>query len=495
MGIVIRQGIKTTVLQYLGLGIGLLAYTFLYIRYREVYGLVQVLIDAASLITSFAMLGSNALAVRFYPRVGKGGPAENEGFLTFLLALATVGVALYLLGRPLFDRLLVERLFTNVAAAYKPLLYTVPVLVVLLVYLRVLYQYATNFRLLTVPMFFEQFLFKLALPLLIFGFALGYLDARLVVFGVLGNYALAVLGLVGYLLYMGRFKLRRIGRAVRDQAREMATFGSYGIIGMLGSTLAFRIDTLMVGGLVSLEAAGIYATIRFMTEVVAKPYLSLKQVVAPQVADAWAKDHPESIAPVYKASSLNLLLVSIWMLGGIVLCFPAFTRVAADGDSLWIAFPALLLLGASRIIDAGTSLNEHIILYSPKFRFNFFALLLMAALNVGLNAWLIPRYGISGAALSTLTSIGVFNLSKVVFAGVQFGLWPLDWRQLAVPGLMVLAGVGAFFIPSTGFWLTDFAVKGGVYTAACATLLLWLKPSEEADGIIRAAAAKVGLSL
>jgi O-antigen/teichoic acid export membrane protein len=66
-----------------------------------------------------------------------------------------------------------------------------------------------------------------------------------------------------------------------------------------------------------------------------------------------------------------------------------------------------------------------------------------AAVNIGLNFWLIPRYGMIGAAISTAASYAVLFLGMTVYAQSVYRV-PYQWRRLvtcvgAAVGLTVAA--------------------------------------------------------
>ncbi|MDG2465111.1 MAG: polysaccharide biosynthesis C-terminal domain-containing protein, partial [Crocinitomicaceae bacterium] len=55
-----------------------------------------------------------------------------------------------------------------------------------------------------------------------------------------------------------------------------------------------------------------------------------------------------------------------------------------------------------------------------------------------LNYFLIPHYGIAGAAISTGVALIVYNLARMIYVYVAFGLHPLEKSQLVLLGLFFL---------------------------------------------------------
>ena len=480
LGVVIRQGLKSTVVQYVGIVVGAVANLFLYTQVQAEYGLVQVLLGVANLIAPFAMLGSYSLAVRFYPRFTEPS-AGRQGFLTLLLAVTAVGIGVYLLTAPLLDGWLSGRCLDRASAEYCLNVRYVPALVVCLALLRLLYQYTSNFRRIVVPTLLEQFSLKITLPAALLAYLFGYLSVEAVVLAVVANYAVALVGMFAYLAYLGELHLGLPSPRVLAAWRPMAGFAGYGIASMLGTVLAFRVDVVMVGGNLGLAEAGQYTIALFIAETIAKPYTNVRAALAPEVSAAWAAGDFATLGDLYRRSSSNLLLIAGYLFAGILVCYPALAALAVEGEVIAGGFLAFVFLGLGRVVDSATSINEYVISFSPRYRFNLVAILVLAAVNVALNLYLIPRFGIAGAALATLTSVTVYNAAKVLFAGLAFGLWPFGKTTLSVLAGLSVATLLTLAIPELDRWYLTMIVRGGALTLLVYAYVALAKPSAEAE--------------
>lgn len=491
VGVVIRQGLKSTALQYVGVAIGIASQLFLYTQVPAEYGLVQVLIAAANVVLPFAMLGTYSLAVRYYPRF-REPDAGRQGLLTALLLATAVGLALYLAAAPALDGWLRERYFADTRADYRQYIRYLPALVVCLALIKLLYQYTLNFRRIVVPTFLEQFLLKLTLPALLLAFLLGYIGVEAVVRGVVANYAVALVGMVAYLAYLGQLRLPRPSAAVRAAWRPMAGYAGFGIASMLGTALAFRVDVVMVTAALGFEAGGQYTIVLFIAEVISKPFVNVRAVLASEVSAAWVDDDRATLTDLYRRSSVNLLLVAGYLFGGILVCYASLAQLAVNGEAMLLGgFGAFVLLGLSRVVDSATSINEYVISYSPRYRFNLLALGVLAAANVALNLYLIPRYGLTGAGLATLLSVTAYNAIKVLFAGFAFGIWPFGKTTLVALAGLAACTAAVYALPLAGRWYVDIPLRGGAFTALVAAFAWYAGVSPEAEGVVRKAWARV----
>ena len=86
MGVIIRQSIKGTLVNYLGVAIGFVTIFFVLTSYlnTEEVGLTRVLIDAAVLFSSFAQIGTGSSIVRFFPYF-KDEERKDHGFFGWTL--------------------------------------------------------------------------------------------------------------------------------------------------------------------------------------------------------------------------------------------------------------------------------------------------------------------------------------------------------------------------------------------------------------------------
>ena len=69
MGVVVKQSIKGTIVNYLGVAIGAFTTFFILTRYltAEEVGLTRVLVEAATLLSGLSQLGTSASILRYYP--------------------------------------------------------------------------------------------------------------------------------------------------------------------------------------------------------------------------------------------------------------------------------------------------------------------------------------------------------------------------------------------------------------------------------------------
>jgi len=226
--------------------------------------------------------------------------------------------------------------------------------------------------------------------------------------------------------------------------RELA-FGTPLIFGQVSFHLFMMIDRFFLERFATERDLGAYAMattlVSVVTVLVTVPFSQVWTVMRFSVMNE------EGATEYYSRVLTYILFVSMFF----ALCVSA---VAGDGLTLfslrgyWSAATIIPLLGLATVLDcASRVLNVGITL---KKRTIFAPIVIVAALavNVGLNFWLIPRYGIMGATVSTLISYAVFCGLRFWASNMFFKVryeWSRVFTILAVGSAMI----GAFYLIDT----------------------------------------------
>ena len=99
-------------------------------------------------------------------------------------------------------------------------------------------------------------------------------------------------------------------------------------------------------------------------------------------------------------------------------------------EGIWV----FLFLMIGRLIDMYFGLNGAIFITSKKYKYDLIFTFLLIVTVFCLNLWLIPIYGIVGAAISTSVGLIVYNVCRVIFVYVAYKLQPFHLNQFKVIG-------------------------------------------------------------
>jgi len=187
---------------------------------------------------------------------------------------------------------------------------------------------------------------------------------------------------------------------------------------------------------------GVFDLSQYICSIISVPQRSVISISTGYLSDAWKNKDMTTIQRIYSRSSLNLLMISLFIFFLIWLNYDrAITALNLNPIYLagkWVVF----FLGIKFIIDMGTGLNAQIIATSTYWRFEFFCGILLLSLAVPLNIILVKRFGIIGAAYSNLIAFSIYNLIRLYFLWWKFKLMPFSWKTAVI----LLHGVGCYFI-------------------------------------------------
>ncbi|HHM20653.1 MAG TPA: hypothetical protein ENJ20_01400, partial [Bacteroidetes bacterium] len=96
MGVIKRQSIKQSIVNYLAVGVAAFSTVFIYPLDKEAYGLAGFVLSTAQFAMPFIILGFNGVSVRFFPQYLADRQKEH-GFLFFILSGVTFGAVLFVL--------------------------------------------------------------------------------------------------------------------------------------------------------------------------------------------------------------------------------------------------------------------------------------------------------------------------------------------------------------------------------------------------------------
>lgn len=491
MGIIKRQAIKQSIVNYLGVGIGAISVIFIYPLARDTYGLARFLIDTGTLMAPFLLLGFGGVTIKFFPEF-KTEDRSNRGMLPFLLSIPLISSLLFILFSVVFRSQIVRLFDTQEDANLDFWLFAIPI-AICLAFFQLLYNYSTNYGRITVPAIFQNFI-KVVLPVSILLFVYKKIEIESLVWVVVLNYVVALLAILLYLQQMGSLYLKPAWDFLTPGRRKrIFNYALFGLFGGIGSVLAYRIDSFMITTLLSTTENGDYGIAAFIGNAIAIPTNAVNQISAPILTKAIKESNYKEVSKIYKSASVNLLVVGL-VLFVLVACsvedlfrlMPKESDLSSDPLLIQRGVTIVLLVGFARIIDMATSVNNPIINFSPYYRFGLYAILILGVLNIFTNLFFIQtlNMGIIGVAMATLVALSLYNLAKLLFIYWKFGIHPFSVATMKLFLIAGLAFFGAYFIPSSGIPLVDIMVKSSIVAAIYLPLVLVWRVSPDVNQFV-----------
>jgi len=464
LGIVQRQGLRNTAISYVGLGIGFVNTVLVLPRLLlpAQLGLMTLLVALATTASQFSALGFTNTTLRFFPYF-RDRATGHSGFLPLLLGLplalfALVASVLWL------GKGLALRYYAHDAALLGPHYGAMLGLAGCILLYNLLEAYTKSLF----HTSFSSFLTEIVQRLLIVGAAVLYGAGRLsfdgFVLAYLGSYAAVATLLLGYLAFIGELHLRptRAVLTVRPLP-ELLRFGSFALLGNISGVILVTIDSIMLGSQRSLLEVGIYAIALNISTALVVPFRALYKTAYPLIAEYWKAGDTTRMLDFYRRTTRLNTANGAYLALGIALNLD-FIYALIHRPEYAAGTVAVLLLLVGRLTDGITGVNGLIVVTSPRYRFDLFFNVGLATSIVGLNYVLIPRLGLTGAALSNCLALSGINLLRTWFVWHAFGWQPFDRRILYVLLLAGAAATVAALLPTSAHSWLRLLERGGVLT-------------------------------
>jgi O-antigen/teichoic acid export membrane protein len=184
----------------------------------------------------------------------------------------------------------------------------------------------------------------------------------------------------------------------------------------------------------------VFTNIVYITSAIQVPYKSIIRVSTPLIARYWKEKNIVEMQKLYqKVSSVGLLIgtttfSSIWI--NRIELFSYLPQEYQPGISTFL----FLMIG--KVIDMICGLNGSIFSTSRKFKYDLLFSIILSFSVFGLNYWLIPVYGIVGAAFSTGFALVIYNFGRVWYVYYAFKIHPFTKQMFYILflflGLIVL---------------------------------------------------------
>ena len=427
MGIVQKQGVRITLITYLGIIIGALNTMLIFPRVlgAEKHGLVMLLLSIATVFTQFIHLGVPNILIRFYPYFSeKKKFIHRMAFQLPIMALMLFSVFIYFIGDTIFHSYnLKSSLFASHSSYILPL-------VISLVLFEVLVAISRSELKTVFPSFLREFVLRFSTLVLLGLHFIEFIDFTEFMLFWLGIYALNVAFMSIYLTIKRLIKFS-IGWPLIDDRILVNHMVSYGLVTLLTTSsiiLVNRIDVFMLGYYLNLENVAFYSIPLFMATLIQIPARSIMQIGKPLLAKAWEQNDLNEIRELYRKTALNQMI-----LGSMV-----FISIWLNIDDLLMLVPqkyqgvkyVYLFIGLAKLFDVSFGINGGILVTSDKYRYDLFINLLLICLTLLTNVIFIPIYGIEGAALATAISIIIYNIVKWYLLKKWFRLQPFNYKFL-----------------------------------------------------------------
>jgi O-antigen/teichoic acid export membrane protein len=253
--------------------------------------------------------------------------------------------------------------------------------------------------------------------------------------------------------------------------RAMTTFAMPLLAVSLFSMFSHWIDIMMLGLLTDAHTVGLYQPAARTAGLLRAVLLAFSGIAAPMIAGFHGRQEIGEIRHLY--GLVTRWILTIVMLPALVLTFFPVEVLSVFGRGFEAGSAALVMLAASALLQSWFGLGSTVLAMSGAERMSFVNQAVALVSQVLLHLLLIPRFGLNGAAFSTLAVTVLLTLIRMVELRSLYGIRPVPvtvWKPLLAGGVAALL---LFFIrPLLAPMQPLHALTAGAVSAAAVYLLL-----------------------
>ena len=483
MGVIAKQSIRGTIVTYLGIAVGIVTTFFVLTRFltTEEIGLARVLIDAATLFIGLAQLGTSASIIRFYPYFNDKDSDEDHGFFFWALLVPFIGFVLFALIYWVC-RAPLGAWFGDKSPLFVEYYYFVLPLAFFMLYQTICESTCNVLMHIVVPRAVRELVVRLGLLALYLLYAFRVLSLDGFVIGLCVNYAVAALINLCYFFSLKRINLRPDWQFLRNNnglVRRYLVYTGFLIISALTTVLAPTLSTFFVTAKMGLDSTGIFAIATYMAVLVSVPNRSVAAIASPQLARVIKEDNRIECSFLIQQVTRNMLLVGGFILLIIWVNIDLIFYILPNGATFATAKNVVLILGVSQLVLATFTICLTALNYSRFYAFSLLLSLILTVTALVLNNYLVPCYGMEGAALSNLLSYGLYFVLIIATVVPLCKLKVVDRRWWLIVALLLILFACNWlwqnYLPALNIWLDSILrsliiIGGGAFIAYKAKL-------------------------
>jgi O-antigen/teichoic acid export membrane protein len=451
MGIIKRQSIYFTIISYLGLAIGAINTLLLMPHFlsQEQVGLIGVFSALAFPLAAISNLGSIYAINRFLPYYKKLLSPDKIDLPIITIVISLIGFLMVFLV-VYFNDSYVFHWFSR-APLLVDYFYLLPVFTLG-------YMLCSIFQALNNGYFFTvwvglvtEVIFRIFNLVIIFFLALNlykfdeYIHIYVCMFWL------------GLILYFWKLKkdanwtlFTGISILTKRIKKYMVPYSGFFWFTSVFSVLATMIDTIVLAGIQGLEKSGSLMIATYFITVTMIPQRSIVNVSIPVISESWRKKDMDNLLKIYWKSANNMMWAGGFIFLAILLNINEILSFLPESyhEIKWVIF----ILGAAKLIDYSTGVNQNILSLSRKnWKMDFYSNIILVILLIPLNFYLIRAFGIIGSAFANFTGYFIYNFIRTAYLWNSLKISPFNRQNILLIGIILffmgLFTLNMYFFP------------------------------------------------
>jgi len=294
-----------------------------------------------------------------------------------------------------------------------------------------------------------------------------------------------VTGVIGFFVMI--FVLKRVSGVSNDQIIKskidstLLKFSYPLMFVTILQTFMHWMDILMLGYFTDATTVGLYHPAARTAGLLQALLLSFLSIYSPMIAQFHAAGEKGKMADIYKLVSRWLLMCAI-PISAVFVIFPDKVLLLFGAEYVSSA-KVLVLLTAATFIQAVLGAAGPTLSMSGHTKLVLWNSIGAFGLNFGLNIYLIPKYGIMGAAMATFISLTFVGLIRTIEVGIILKMSFINRKVIKpiIAGILTITGlvfIKDFIMP---FHTLITLLSAGIFSVGSFGLIMWIFKIEDED--------------
>ncbi|BAO56448.1 polysaccharide biosynthesis C-terminal domain-containing protein [Nonlabens marinus] len=473
MGIVIKHSSWNLVITGIGFVLGAVNVLVLATAYLsdDYYGLWNYILSTSFLLFPLMSFGLHNTIVKYYSTFETDRQRNN--FLTQMLFWPLVG-AIPIFGLVYWFYEDLKMLITTTNPMVGDYLWPILLIAVFQAYFEIFYAWTKVYLKTIEGNFLKEVFYRaaatVALLLVVFDIIsqVQFIQSLILIYFL----RMLLMGILAWRTYAPKFVFYKL-----EAGRELLWYSTLMVVAGSVGTALIDLDKNMLNQYMDIANISYYGVAGFIATVIAIPARGMAQIMHPLTAGYFNAGHLDKVENLYKRSSLNLTIVSGLLLVLIVCNVNEFYQLLPAEFA--VAIPVVFLICLVKFTENLLGSNNAILYNTNLYQFTLWLGLGLALVAWGLNMWLIPAYGLLGAAVATCISYVVYAFAKAYYVQLKLKIHP--WTSQTGISLLVMGVLTVVFYPWDFHWnvLVNIGLKSSLITAAFSLIVYRLKLSKE----------------
>lgn len=477
MGIVLKQSFRNTIITFIGFAFGAVNTLFLYtnILQPEYYGLVTFILATGAILMPLFAFGAHNTLVKFYS-------AQEESAKNSFLTLVLLSPLLVLFPAAVLTWFFYDDLASFLSrknAIVVDYVWYLFLVGLAMAYFEVFFAWSKVHLKSVFGNFMKEVFGRVCTTLLLILLYAEVISLSSFLMGIVGVYLLRTTIMK---LYASSIRRPKLDFNFPEEYKIILQYGMLMVLGGSVALILIEIDKFMINQLIAIENVAYYGVAVYIATVISVPNRAMNQITYPMTAGYLNDGNHFELEHLYKKTSLTSLIASgllfILILVNIEDLYQLIPEAYRDG------FVIVFVIGMAKVFDSFLGNINAILYYSKYYKTVLWFGVCLALLTILLNLWLIPVFGIEGAALASFISIFVFNLIKMVFVKLKFGIVPYTKATLKVFVLLVFLGVLFWQVPFYFHPIVNILIQSILIVLMYLGILYRFNISDDVSGLI-----------